>query len=61
VVEGKLAGGYNHKILRVDLSAGSTSVETTDDSFCRKYNGGSGIPASDESDFVSGQVIIVDG
>ncbi|MFH0769549.1 MAG: aldehyde ferredoxin oxidoreductase family protein [Chloroflexota bacterium] len=35
-------GGYNGKILRVNLSKNSTSVETTDELFCRKYLGGAG-------------------
>ena len=35
-------GGYSGKILRVNLSNKSTSVETTDNSFLRKYLGGAG-------------------
>jgi len=35
-------GGYNGKILRVNLSDGSISTETTDDLFCRKFLGGAG-------------------
>ncbi len=38
----KIAGGYNGKILRVNLSNNSTSVETIDELFCRKYLGGAG-------------------
>jgi len=34
--------GYNGKILRVNLSDSSTSVEAIDDLFCRKYLGGAG-------------------
>ena len=34
--------GYNGKILRVDLSRGSISVEELDELFCRKYIGGAG-------------------
>jgi aldehyde:ferredoxin oxidoreductase len=39
---GKIPGGYNGKILRVNLCESKISVETTDDTFCRKYLGGSG-------------------
>jgi len=39
------AGGYNGKLLRVNLSAGSTSVETVDESLLRKYLGGAGLIA----------------
>ena len=38
----KMPGGYNGKILRVNLSNNSTSVETIDELFCRKYLGGAG-------------------
>jgi aldehyde:ferredoxin oxidoreductase len=38
----ELPGGYNGKILRVDLSDNRVSTENTDDIFCRKYLGGSG-------------------
>jgi len=38
-------GGYNGKILRVNLSEGATRVETTDEAFCRKYIGGAGFVA----------------
>ena len=34
--------GYNGRILRVDLSNHSISVESTDEMFCRKYLGGAG-------------------
>ncbi len=40
-----MAGGYNGKILRVNLSAHSLSVERVDESFCRKYLGGAGFVA----------------
>ena len=33
-------GGYFHKILHVDLSAGSSSTIEIDDAFCEKYIGG---------------------
>jgi aldehyde:ferredoxin oxidoreductase len=38
----KLPGGYNGKILRVDLSHKNVSTEGIDGAFCRKYLGGSG-------------------
>ena len=38
----KLPGGYNGKILRVNLSDGDISVQATDELFCRKYLGGAG-------------------
>ncbi|MFC1892429.1 aldehyde ferredoxin oxidoreductase family protein [Chloroflexota bacterium] len=41
-MSGHVAGGYNGKILRVDLDNGSISVETTDQLFCRQYLGGAG-------------------
>jgi len=34
--------GYSGKILRVDLSRGTTSVDVLDELFCRKYIGGAG-------------------
>ncbi len=37
--------GNHGKILKVDLSAGSTEVETFDDAFSRKYLGGNGLAA----------------
>ena len=41
-MERKMPGGYNGKILRVNLSNNSTTVETIDELFCRKYLGGAG-------------------
>ncbi len=38
----QIPGGYNGRILRVNLSDTSTSVETIDELFCRKYLGGAG-------------------
>lgn len=38
----KISGGYNGKILRVNLSENNISTESTDEYFCRKYLGGSG-------------------
>ena len=35
-------GGYSGKILRVNLSDNSISVEIIDEAFCRKYLGGAG-------------------
>ena len=35
-------GGYNGKILRVNLSNNAISTEATDNMFCRKYLGGAG-------------------
>jgi len=37
--------GYSGKILRVDLSLGTTSVEVLNELFCRKYVGGAGFVA----------------
>ena len=37
-----MANGYNGKILRVNLTQGTTSIEQLDESFCRKYLGGAG-------------------
>jgi aldehyde:ferredoxin oxidoreductase len=34
--------GYNGKILRVDLTRGSTEPETIEERFCRQYLGGIG-------------------
>ena len=34
--------GYHGKILRVNLSQGTTSAEEIDEQFCRKYLGGAG-------------------
>lgn len=39
---GEIPGGYNGKILRVDLTNNSTSVEALSDDLCRKYLGGAG-------------------
>jgi aldehyde:ferredoxin oxidoreductase len=41
----QIPGGYNGKILRVNLSESSVSVEATDGLFCRKYIGGAGFVA----------------
>ena len=38
-------GGYNGKILRVNLSTGSSSIEPITEQFCRKYLGGAGFVA----------------
>ena len=38
----QVPGGYNGKILRVNLSDSNISVEMTDELFCRKYLGGAG-------------------
>ena len=38
-------GGYNGKVLRVDLTNGKATTEQIDDSFCRKYLGGTGFIA----------------
>ena len=38
----EIPGGYNGKILRVDLSNSAISVESIDSLFCRKYLGGAG-------------------
>ena len=35
-------GGYNGKILRIDLTKEVTKIENISDSFCRKYIGGTG-------------------
>lgn len=40
-----MANGYNGKILRVNLSQGTTSVETLDEMFCRQHLGGAGFVA----------------
>ncbi|HXY74528.1 MAG TPA: aldehyde ferredoxin oxidoreductase family protein [Dehalococcoidales bacterium] len=39
---GTQAGGYNFKLLRVNLNVGNTSTETVDENFCRQYIGGAG-------------------
>ena len=38
-------GGYNGKILRVNLSTGSTATEMLTEQFCRKWLGGAGFIA----------------
>ena len=38
-------GGYNGRILRVDLSKNSIKTESLDEMFCRKYLGGAGFIA----------------
>ena len=38
-------GGYNGKILRVNLTDNTTSVEELDEKVCRKYIGGAGFVA----------------
>ena len=38
----KMPGGYNGKILRANLSDGTTKTETIDEAFCRKHIGGAG-------------------
>jgi len=38
----KVPGGYNGKILRVNLSTKNISVEAIDEVFCRRYIGGAG-------------------
>ena len=38
-------GGYNGKILRVNLSTGTTSTEALTEQFCRKWLGGAGFVA----------------
>ena len=40
-----IPGGYNGKILRVNLSENRLSTENIDDAFCRKYIGGAGFIA----------------
>lgn len=40
-----MAGGYNGKLLRVNLSSGSIAVEELNELFCRKYLGGAGFIA----------------
>jgi len=38
----QMPGGYNGKIVRINLSENSISTEATDELFCRKYLGGAG-------------------
>ena len=40
-----MANGYTGKILRVDLTTGTTSVDEHDDAFYRKYMGGRALVA----------------
>ncbi|MBM2824725.1 MAG: aor 7 [Dehalococcoidales bacterium] len=40
-----MANGYNGKILRVNLTQGTTSIESLDETFCRRYLGGGGFIA----------------
>jgi aldehyde:ferredoxin oxidoreductase len=42
---GQVPGGYNGKVLRVNLTSGATTTEQIDDAFCRKYLGGAGFIA----------------
>ena len=44
-MEKSIAGGYNRKVLRVNLRSGSCTSEPIDGSFCRKYLGGTGFIA----------------
>jgi aldehyde:ferredoxin oxidoreductase len=44
-MEKSIAGGYNGKVLRVNLTSGSSTSEQIDSSFCRKYLGGTGFIA----------------
>ncbi|MBN2186480.1 MAG: aldehyde ferredoxin oxidoreductase family protein, partial [Dehalococcoidia bacterium] len=41
----KIAGGYNGKLLRVNLSKNSVSAEAIDELLCRRYIGGAGFVA----------------
>ena len=38
-------GGYSRKVLRVNLTQGTTATENIGVSFCRKYLGGAGFVA----------------
>ena len=44
-MEHKVSGGYNGKVLRVNLSNEKVAIEKIDDSFCRRYLGGAGFIA----------------
>ena len=44
-MEHQIPGGYNGKILRVDLTKEKTTIEHIDEAFCKKYLGGSGFIA----------------
>jgi aldehyde:ferredoxin oxidoreductase len=41
-MEKQMPGGYNGKLLRVDLTAGKIATESLDEAFCRRYVGGTG-------------------
>jgi len=41
----QVPGGFNGKVLRVNLTSGKSTTEQIDDSFCRKYLGGTGFIA----------------
>ena len=43
--ENNMPGGYNGKILRANLTTGTTTIEQLDEEFCRKYVGGAGFIA----------------
>src|SRR5262245_58848911 len=43
--EAVVANGYTGKILRVDLTTGTTSIDEHDDAFYRKYMGGRALVA----------------
>lgn len=45
MVKKEVSGGYNGKILRVNLTNKNTSTETIDKLFCRRYIGGAGFIA----------------
>jgi aldehyde:ferredoxin oxidoreductase len=44
-MERQVPGGYNGKVLRVNLASEKTTTENIDDFFCRKYLGGTGFIA----------------
>ena len=44
-MEHKVPGGYNGKVLRVNLSNEQTTIEEIDEVFCRRYLGGTGFIA----------------
>ena len=44
-MEQQVPGGYNGKVLRVNLTSGKATTEQIDDPFCRKYLGGTGFIA----------------
>jgi aldehyde:ferredoxin oxidoreductase len=41
-MDGQLPGGYNFRLLRVDLNNGDISTEPLEETFCRRYIGGAG-------------------